>query len=296
MQIFSKRSDAAPAPSPASARHRIDLIRDLTFEIVPMKSLGAAVDALPTSGFVSVTCSPTKGIAETQRVTEDLQRRGHRPIPHIAARLVRDRAHVTELARWLRNSGLERVFLVGGDAPDAGAYPGAVELLADLLDTDHGLDAIGVAAYPDGHAFLSDRIIDDALRTKQAMLRDAGVAGYCSTQMCFDPHTVAAWLTRIRGDEIDLAVHLGISGVVDKAKLLRMGVRLGIGQSLGYLKKNRAAVAKMLTSSAYDLDDLLVPLQEDLVTQGVTGLHVFTFNQVEATNTWREAQLAAITS
>ena len=80
--------------------------------------------------------------------------------------------------------------------------------------------------------------------------------------------------------------------MVDKTKLLTMGARLGVGDSLKYLRKNVGAVVKMMTTLSYDPNDLLLPLSADLVDLGVTGLHMFTFNQVEATNTWRESVLA----
>lgn len=290
MGIFRKKVDTTE--SAAAREHRLGLIESLTFEVVPMKSLTGAVEHLPAGCEVSVTCSPVKGIEETQRITEDLTVRGHVAIPHISARMVRDRAHTAELASWFRATGIERIFVVGGDAEEPGDYPGAVEFLRDLLDTDHGLKTVGVTAYPDGHAFLSDEIVRNALADKEQLARAAGVEMYCSTQMCFDPTTIAKWMRQVREQGIEMPIHLGISGVVDKAKLLTMGARLGIGQSLSYLKKNKAAVAKMLTATSYDPNDLLVPLSEDLLNLGVDGLHVFTFNQVEATNAWRTAVLA----
>lgn len=273
--------------------HRLALTDKLTFEVVPLKSLDAAVQALPPGAEVSVTCSPTKGIEETQRLTEELAAKGFEAIPHFSARMVRDRAHTAELAEWCRGLGLNRVFLVGGDAEEPGDYKGAVEFLADFLGEDHGLSTIGVTAYPDGHNFLSNDIINKALFDKQRLLDDAGIAGYCSTQMCFDPDAIAKWLRTQRELGLTMPVHLGISGVVEKTKLLTMGARLGIGDSLKYLRKNKAAVAKMLTSISYDPNDLLVPLSEDMANLGVEGLHVFTFNQVEATNAWRQKSVAS---
>lgn len=289
MAIFgSKKYDE----SPESKAHRLALTDDLTFELVPLKSLTSAVDALPPGAQVSVTCSPTKGIEETQRLTEQLVEQGFDAIPHISARMVRDRAHTAELAEWCRTVGLDKVFIVGGDAEEPGEYPGAVEFLRDFLATDHGLDTIGVTAYPDGHAFLTDEILRSALHEKQRLLAEAGINGYCSTQMCFDPDAIGKWLRTERELGLTLPVHLGISGVVDKTKLLTMGARLGIGDSLKYLRKNMGAVVKMLTTVAYDPDDLLLPLSSDLLDLGVTGMHVFTFNQVEATNAWRTKVLA----
>ncbi len=285
--MFKKR-DTLPE-SPEARAHRLALIDDLTFEVVPMKGVDDAIEALPAGADVSVTCSPVKGIAETQRLAESLAGRGFVPIPHISARMVTDRAHAVELAGWFRANGFDKIFVVGGDAESCGSYLGAVEFLAELLELDHGLTTIGVTAYPDSHSFLSTRQLHEALHAKQDLLAAAGVAGYCSTQMCFDPTTVGKWLRAEREHGLTLPVHLGMAGVVDKAKLMTMGARLGVGASLRYLKKNKAAVAKMLTSVSYDPDDLLVPLSADLVDFGVDGLHVFTFNQVASTEAWRTA-------
>jgi len=287
--LFQKRTEIQE--SAAAARHRVELVRDLTFEVVPMKSLPGAIDALPDGAQVSVTCSPVRGIAETQRATDQLLDRGFSAIPHISARLVRDRAATVELATWFRSIGVTKVFVVGGDSESHGAYSDAIEFLRDLLDTEHGLTTIGVPAYPDSHQLISDSRLQEALRVKQQLLGEAGVAGYCSTQMCFDPTTIAKWMRTEREHGLTLPIHLGIAGVVDKTRLLSMGARLGIGQSLSYFRKNKGAVAKMLISTAYDPNDLLVPLSEDMVHLGVEGLHIFTFNQVAATADWQSQNL-----
>ena len=65
----------------------------------------------------------------------------------------------------------------------------------------------------------------------------------------------------------------------------------GVPRRIAY-DNTKTAVAKMMTTASYDPNDLLIPLSEDMLHLGVDGLHVFTFNQVEATNTWREAALA----
>jgi methylenetetrahydrofolate reductase (NADPH) len=109
--------------------------------------------------------------------------------------------------------------------------------------------------------------------------------------MCFDPDQIRSWLTAERQNGLTLPVHLGIAGVVDRTKLMTMGVRLGIGSSLGYLKKNRKAISSLLSRSDYNPDTLLEPLQADLQPLGVAGIHCFTFNQVAATDTWRRQVL-----
>ncbi len=277
------------------ARHRGDLIANLTFEVVPLNSLDAAIEALPPGAKVSVTCSPVKGIAATMELTDRIRSLGHEAIPHIAARMVESKPHVTEIADWLRTEQIGRMFLVGGDAdPPHGPYAAAVDFLADLLDAGPELHTVGVTSYPDGHVAIADDALHRALMRKQQVLAEAGVRGYASTQMCFNPKRVVSWLERERAAGLELPIHLGIAGVIDRAKLMTMGARLGIGASLGYLKKNRRAITKLVTMTHYDPNDLLVPLSPHLRRLNVEDLHCFTFNQVEATEQWRQAHFAQV--
>ncbi|MXV98224.1 MAG: 5,10-methylenetetrahydrofolate reductase [Acidimicrobiaceae bacterium] len=288
--MLSKLRRAPLSGETLGARHyRLHLVRDLTFEVIPLKSLDAAIEALPAGSRVSVTASPVKGQDATCEITERLMELGHEAIPHVSARMVTDRARVSELASWFRSAGVSTMFLVGGDVESPGAYSDAASFLRDLLECDHGLSTIGVTAYPHGHPLIAEEVLHEALHTKQALLAEAGVEGYCSTQMCFDPARIEGWLRGERAAGLTLPVHLGISGVVDRAKLLTMGARLGVGPSLRYLRKNRAAIMKLMTSPNYDPDHILMALSPSLDDLGVTGLHVFTFNQVATTVTWQSS-------
>lgn len=287
------RSRTIAHESLADAEYRRNLIANLTFEVVPLSTLDAAIEALPPASKVSVTCSPVKGIAATMEVTERIRNLGHEAIPHIAARMVESKPHVAEIANWLRTEEIGRMFLVGGDAdPPHGPYSAAVDLLADLLDAGPGLHTVGVTSYPDGHVAIAGDALHRALIRKQEVLNEAGVRGYASTQMCFDPRRIVSWLEQERAEGLELPIHLGIPGVIDRTKLMTMGARLGIGASLGYLKKNRRAIAKLVTMTHYDPDDLLEPLSPELRRLDVEDLHCFTFNQVGATEAWRRAHFA----
>lgn len=292
--MFSRRDQVTGSSNPDEAitadDYRQSLIRDLTFEVIPLKSFDSAFEALPPAAPVSVTCSPVKGIAETMRLTEHVRNAGHTAIPHIAARMVESENHADEIASWLRSEQIGRMFLVGGDAdPAAGPYTDAAHFLRDLLDRGPELHTVGITSYPDGHSFISDQLLSEALHEKQAILAEAGVSGYASTQMCFDEEQIVSWLSSERENGFSLPVHLGIAGVVERAKLMKMGVRLGIGTSLRFLKKNRRAITQLMSQADYDPNTLLEPLSSDLQRLDVTGIHCFTFNQVEATERWRRA-------
>ncbi len=277
--------------TPEARAARLRLIEASNFEVIPLRSLDAALSDLPAGSRVSVTASPTKGLDATLEITEKLLAGGHRAVPHISARLVRDPSHTRAIASWLRATEVTEIFLVGGDVVEPEHYHDALSFLADLLESDHGLRRVGVTAYPDGHPLIEPAVLQEALHAKQAMLAEAGLDGYCSTQMCFDAARIVGWLGAERRAGLRLPAHLGIAGVVDRAKLLSIGVRLGIGQSLRYLRKNRRAVARLMTVPHYDPNDLLVPLSAHVVELDIRELHVFTFNQVAATVAWRERNL-----
>ena len=262
----------------------------MVFELIPLKSVDAGIEALPANSLVSVTASPVKGLDATMELTDQIRDKGHRPVPHIAARLVEGPEHVAKIAKWMKTEGYETLFCVAGDAEEpAGPYEGAHAFLTDLFAQDHGLTKVGITSYPDGHALISSEICHEQLHAKQALLKEAGVEGWASTQMCFDTDLITSWLKEERAAGFDLPVHLGIPGVVDRTKLMTMGVRLGVGASLRFLKKNRAAVTKLMAPGSYDPNDILDPMINDLADLNISGLHVFTFNQVEATEQWRQA-------
>jgi methylenetetrahydrofolate reductase (NADPH) len=281
----------APGSAPAEVRRLVAATR---FELVPMKGVDAAIEALPESSSVSVTCSPTKGIPATLELTMRLLDLGHHPIPHISARMVEGPDEVFKLAAWIREHGLHDLFVVGGDAEHPhGPYADGLTFLHDLLAHDHGLQRIGVPAYPDGHPTIDRSVLRDALHAKQAVITEAGVAAGASTQMCFDADRIRGWLQVERSQGLTLPIHLGVPGVVDRARLMRMGARLGVGTSLRYLSKNRASIVRMLAPGGYDPTGLVRALAPDAELLGIVGLHSFTFNSVADTAKWRQTLLAA---
>ena len=249
---------------------------------------------LPTNADVSVTCSPAKGIAATQEYTERLLELGHRPTPHISARLVESPVHAKQIATWLREQQVPEVFVIAGDATEpAGPYEGALPFMRDLLDADPGVARVGFTGYPDGHAFIDAADLVEQVHAKQSLLADAGVDGWISTQMCFDADRIRQWLNDQRAAGLSLPIRLGIPGVVDRTRLMTMGARLGVGTSLRYLSKNRSTVMKLMAPGGYDPTDMVVAFADDAKSLGIEALHSFTFNAVAETRQWQEAIVTA---
>ncbi|MFT7648586.1 MAG: methylenetetrahydrofolate reductase (NADPH) [Candidatus Poriferisodalaceae bacterium] len=289
MALFGRIDHKTAAPL------RKRLLSKARFEIIPLKNLSAQLEYIPAGSSLSVTASPVKAIEDTLDLTEKVLGLGHRPVPHIGARMVESKEHLARLLDRIGDMGITELFLVGGDAPEPfGDFDHAVQVLEAIAALDHSLTHIGVTAYPDGHGFISDEKLHKALFDKQEILQAMDIKGHASTQMCFDADAIRTWLATERAAGLELPIHLGIPGAVDRAKLITMGARLGVGASLRYLKKNSGTLTRMFAPGGYDPNKLLGPLAGELDALGIEGLHIFTFNQIEATVEWRDAAIGQL--
>ena len=92
-----------------------------------------------------------------------------------------------------------------------------------------------------------------------------------------------------------LPVVVGIPGVVERRKLAEISLKTGVGASLRYLAKHGRQVARLARTRRYDPTPLVEAVAaltagDDL---GIDGVHLFTFNQVAATEAWIGRAVAA---
>ncbi len=264
------------------------LLEAPTFELVPLRNAMDEAAHLPAGARVSVTASPAKGIEATVELCERLEAAGFRAVPHLSARMVRDRAHLRELRARLEEAGVDRAFVVGGDAKEPGDYPDALALLRELAEIGRPFGEVGIACYPQGHAFIADGPLLDALRDKVPF------ADYMTTQLCFDPGAIAGWIAARRAEGIELPVHVGMPSVAEPQRLLAIGARIGVVDTHRFLVKNTRFIARLIRSGGfYRPDALLEGLGPHLAdpAAGVSDLHVYTFNAVDVTERWRAAYL-----
>ncbi len=262
-----------------------------TFELIPLKNVHDQASFLPAGANVSVTASPAKGLEATLDLAVALEARGFRAIPHLSARMVRDRVHLGELLARMTEAGIDRAFVVGGDAEDPGEYLDGVSLLRAMADLGNGPSDIGVPCYPQGHAVIPEPALLQALRDKTPF------ASYMTTQLCFDPPAIAAFIAARRADGITFPVKLGIPGVAEVTKLMSISARIGVKDTGRFLSKNVRFVGELLSSGGIyrptGLLEKLAPVIADPAA-GVIDLHVYTFNQVPSTEAWRGEYLAAL--
>lgn len=141
----------------------------------------------------------------------------------------------------------------------------------------------GVTAYPEGHPHIPPDVLERDLLAKQAY------AHYAITQLVFDPDTIVQWLATMCHRGFSLPVYLCLPGTLRLDRLLRIGLRLGLGASLRYLEKQQGLVGRLLTGGIrYDPGDLLEGLAQRTSAPGlgIIGVHWSSFNAVETVVHW----------
>jgi methylenetetrahydrofolate reductase (NADPH) len=260
------------------------------YEVIPLKNLTDQIPHLPEGAVVSVTASPQKGMAATIDLAVELHQRGFEAIPHLSARLTKDRSELEEILRRLDREGIHEAFVVGGDTVEHGEFFDGLALLTAMEQIGHGLTRIGVPGYPEGHHIVDEATIEKALHDKLPY------ASYVTSQMCFTPETIESWVRRLRDTGVGIGVYIGIPGVAELAKLITLSVRIGVGPSARFLSKSKGLTGRLVRPGGYSPDALilgLAPLLADPAAN-VHGFHVYTFNAIESTEKWRHEMLASL--
>ena len=260
-------------------------------EIIPVPGIEDRIGTLQPNMHVAVTCSPTKGVDTTLELSEKLIAQGFQVIPHISAKSVTGEKHLETIIKKLDELSIESVFVPGGDRPEPlGEFNNAYDLLKALQKSGHNLKKIGIAAHPEGHPDISNKILMEALEKKK------GLADYIVTQMCFDANILGDWLVQINQQGIHLPVWVGLPGVIERGPLLRTSLRIGVGDSLRFLKKKSKVATELMKSSIYNPEKLVTSISEykDIADTNLAGYHIFCFNQIEKTEKWRTETIAKL--
>lgn len=274
--------------------HRDAVIRtvgDAYMEVYPAPGIEDQLACLPDKAYVAITCSPKRGIRTTLDLTERLVKTGFRVVPHVAARMVRDRVHLKDILQQLDAMRIDSVFVPAGDIGEPiGEYSASLAVLRDMAEIGHEIANIGVASHPEGHPLVDSTTLLAALKDKQPY------ATYLVTQMCFDAGRIIDWLRYIRAEGVSLPAWIGLPGAIERSKLVKTSMRIGVGESVRFAAKHIRLLGRFFGGRVYKPDDLLdglAPYLDDPVCD-IPGFHLFSFNLVEGTEEWRLKKVASL--
>lgn len=212
---------------------------------------------------------------------------GMRPVPHLVARSVPDRATLRRMLADLAATGVTDLLLVAGSTAPAGEFHETAQILGSGCLEEAGIVGVGVAGHPEGHPDVDDDVLDAALATKAEIARERGIAVHVVTQFCFAAEPIVAWERRIRA--VGLPVHVGLPGLTSPVRLLRFGLSCGIGPSLSVLRHQTGGVLRLATSPVHHPDATLVGLAEAVAADPASllaAVHFFPFGSLLPTAAW----------
>jgi len=274
------------APTPDEALRRI--LSNITYEVMPFKgTYEKVVAAVPTSVRITVTASPAKSLGDTVDLAVRLAGAGYRVVPHLSARMLTGRDELRRLLDTMAEAGIDAAFVIGGDGEPSGEFSDALGVLEALAGMEHHVTDLGVGGYPEGHPGIPDEALWTALKQK------APYARHIVTQICFDPRATLAYAAEVRRRGIDLPISVGMPGAVHRQKLMRIVGKIGMGDSARFLHKQHSLIWKFFSPGGYNPKKLIKGLTPHLAEPDcpIEGFHIFTFNDVEGTEAWRQKLL-----
>jgi len=252
-------------------------------------------DLLPAGTKVYVNHLPRNALSETLTSLTALRAAGLEPVPHVAARRVTARAALkTFLERAVDEAGVRKVLLIGGDDPQpSGPYRDSLGPLGDGVIAECGIQEVGLAGYPEGHARIPRAALERAMDEKLAMASAQGLSAYMLTQFSFAPMRVIEYCAELALRWPALPVYVGLAGPTEPLRLLRFAQRCGVSASLRALRAQGFGVARLVTHT--DPGDQLQAVARYCAARracNVVGVHLFSFGGVREAAGWLNGVIA----
>ena len=249
-------------------------------------------DALAPGTDVNVTFLPGSDPADTAKVAARLRDEGMHPIPHIAARSIKDKDQLKGILKALKDqASVDEVLIIGGGVDNpVGDFDSSMQILQTGLIQDHGIGKIGVSGHPEGSPDINADALAHALAWKNEFAKKEGLDLYIETQFCFEAAQVLQWERDIRAAGNALPIRIGIPGPATIKTLFRFAQISGIGPSMRFISKQAKNVAKLLTVQAPDL--LLSELAEGMASDEnclLAHFHYYPFGGFAKTATYANA-------
>ncbi|MEP6655659.1 MAG: metFprotein [Betaproteobacteria bacterium] len=288
---------AALAVYPDQRQEIIDFMSDFSLEATPHSAAKIAdfrTHVRPGTT-IYITFLPGCDIEDTIAVAKRLRREGFNPVPHLAARSIRDRRSFDRSLQRLRDeAAVSQVLLIGGGvAQPVGEFSDTMQLLETGLLDKYGIRKIGVAGHPEGSPDIPEEAIRQALRWKNDFARRTDAEMYLVTQFCFEEEPIVRWDKLIQAEGNVLPIHIGIPGLATVKTLLAHAKACGVGPSMRFITRQAMNVARLLTVSAPDkLVAALASYQANDPRCGIKGVHMFPLGGLKKTADWSYAVVA----
>ena len=254
---------------------------------------------LPAGTPVYVNHLPRHNLLDTLPTLVAVRKAGLEPVPHIAARRIRNRAELqTFLTRAVGEAGVRKALILGGDEPEAlGAYADGASLIREGLLASSGLREIGLPGYPEGHPRIQSAVLEAAFAEKMALAAAQGLGTYVVTQFSFAPARIIEYCAGMARSAPGVPIYVGLAGPTSLVALLRFAQRCGVSASLRALRTQGMDAVRLVTHT--DPEEQLSALAHYCAVHAecnVVGVHLFTFGGVNSSAAWMNRYIASLGS
>ena len=289
---FSYESNAASTEDEVFSL-RESFLRDYSIEVMPRTAdkVENFRDILPLGTRVYIAHIDGTPIKDMVRTARRLTDEGFQVMPHFPARLIKDRA---ELSEWINQyqgeAGVEQGLLLGGGVTTpVGGFEDSMQMIeTGLFD---GFKHLHFAGHPESNRDIdpdgSDRMALQSLRWKQAFSERTDACVAITTQFCFEAAPVIAWADRLATEGINLPIHIGLAGPAKLHTLIKYSLSCGVGPSMRVLQRRAKDVTKLLLP--YEPTDLLTELAAHKTRHpnfGIEQAHFFPLGGIQASANW----------
>ena len=239
-----ERLAVATAEETVSKPERVAFARRFSIEATRPGETEIAVLAgqLAPATPVYLSAVPNMDMAELVVAASRVRKAGLEPVAHIAVRRLASAGQLNVLLKSLRDeAGMRQLLVIGGDVAAHGPFADALPVIQKGGLREIGIEEIGIAAYPEGHACIQPGRLEAALDEKIASATAQGLRVHILSQFSFSPEPVLAWLRQLRGCGIAVPVKVGMAGPTSVPALLRYAKRCGVAASLRGLMTGAAS-------------------------------------------------------
>ncbi|MGB3690242.1 MAG: methylenetetrahydrofolate reductase [Jannaschia helgolandensis] len=282
----------APAPTPKNGV-LADFLDGFSIEVMPRtaEKVEDFAAILPQGTRVYIAHIDGTPVEDMVTTAARLRADGMTPMPHFPARIIKDRAMLTDwIARYRGEADVRQALLLaGGVAEPAGAFENSMQMMeSGAFD---GFERLHVAGHPEGNRDIDidggDKNVSDALVWKQKFSERTDAKMAIATQFCFEAAPVIEWANGIRAAGIDLPVHIGLAGPAKLQTLIKFAIACGVGPSLRVLQKRAMDVTKLLLP--YEPTEIATDLARHKAANpdfNIASVHIFPLGGIKTSADW----------
>ena len=292
MALSFFRKDTKDAATGAEAAEMEAFLKGYSIEVMP-RTAEKVEDfraILPKSTRVYIAHIDGTPIEEMVATAKRIGAEGFDVMPHFPARIIKDRATLTDWVARYKDVGVRQGLLLAGGVPQpVGDFATSMQLLETGAFT--GFDRLHVAGHPEGNKDIdpdgSDKMVMEAARWKSAFSERTDAQMAMATQFCFEAGPVIDWVNRLQAEGIKLPVHIGVAGPAKLQTLIKFAIACGVGASLRVLQKRAMDVTKLLLP--YEPAEFVADLAAHKAKNpgfGIEQVHFFPLGGIKTNAQW----------